>query len=414
MRILFIAHYFQPEPNFFMGLPFAKKLVELGHQVEVLTGFPNYPGGRIYEGYRIKPLQREELEGIPLIRVPLYPSHDRSSFKRTVSYLSLAFSESLIGPFIVKKADVAYVAQGPATIGLPAVVMQLLRRIPFVYDIKDLWPDAVAATDMFDSKVGFKLIDKWSRFVYRCAKKIIVITPGVKQLLIERGVTEDKVELIYEWCDDAQIYQREANTGSGQQLGFEDRFNIVFAGNMGKPQALSAVLEAAKIVSNCPKIQFVFIGSGVEVDLLKNKAKSLGLTNVIFFPRRPISEIGSILRLADVLLVHLRDEPVFHIAIPSKTQAYMAAGRPILMAMRGDASDLVRKAQAGVSCEPENAQSIAEAVQKLYKMPRAELEEMGNKGRKFYQKELCFDIGVKKYERIFEEVVKSKRNKSNC
>ena len=130
MRILFIAHHFQPEPNFFVGLPFAKELVKRGHSIQVLTGFPNYPGGKIYDGYTVKFLQREVMEGIPVIRVPLYPSHDNSALRRTLTYTSYALSASLVGPCVVSSADVAYVDQGPATVGLPSCVMQILRGIP--------------------------------------------------------------------------------------------------------------------------------------------------------------------------------------------------------------------------------------------------------------------------------------------
>ena len=138
MRILFIAHHFQPEPNFFFGLPFAKELQRRGHQVQVVTGFPNYPGGRLYDGYSIKLMQKEEMEGIPVYRFPLYPSHDRSSFRRILNYTSLAFSLATLAPFFIKPADVAFVVQGPATIGLPAVMSKWLRGIPFVYNIQDL------------------------------------------------------------------------------------------------------------------------------------------------------------------------------------------------------------------------------------------------------------------------------------
>ena len=131
MRILFIAHYFQPEPNFFVGLPFAKELARRGHDVQVLTGFPNYPGGKIYDGYKIRFIQKEVIDGIPIIRVPLYPSHSSSSVKRILSYTSLSCAQASIGPFAVHSANVAYVTQGPATIGLPAIVHKLFRRIPF-------------------------------------------------------------------------------------------------------------------------------------------------------------------------------------------------------------------------------------------------------------------------------------------
>jgi glycosyltransferase involved in cell wall biosynthesis len=408
MRILFIAHYFQPEPNFFVGLPFAKTLRDRGHQVQVLTGFPNYPGGKIYDGYKIKFIQRQELDGIPIIRVPLYPSHDRSSFGRILSYISLSLSQAAIGPFTVDKADVAYVSQGPATIGLPAIIHKVFRRIPFVYSIQDLWPDTLGSTGMFNSRIGFAIVDKWCRYVYKKAAKITVISPGMKNILIERGVPQEKIKVIYNWCDDSLIYRGNPDLNLKKTLAMDGKFNIVFAGNMGKAQAMDSVINAAEIVSRTNNnIQFVFIGSGVEVESLKQKTKDLSLTNVIFHGRKPISEIGPILRLADVLLVHLRDDPLFKITIPSKTQAYMAVGKPILIGVKGDAADLVEKAGAGLSCEPDNPQSIAQTVKKLYEMDKNQLLQMGINAMNYYDLNLSFQTAVDSYIKVFDEVKRS-------
>jgi len=405
MRILFIAHYFQPEPNLFVGLPFAKALRDRGHQVQVLTGFPNYPGGVIFENYKIKFLQREILEGIPVIRVPLYPSHDRSSIRRALSYISLSLSQALIGPFAVDKADVAYVSQGPATIGLPSIIHKAFRKIPFVYNIQDLWPDTLTSTGMFNSSIGYKFVDWWCRYIYKFASKITVISPGMKRVLVERGVPQEKIEIIYNWCEDSLIYRGEPDQNLKKQLGMEDKFNIVFAGNMGKAQAMDSVIDAAEIISkNNNNIQFVFIGSGIEVDRLKERVGNLKLSNVIFHGRKPVSEIGPILRLADILLVHLRNDPLFRITIPSKTQAYMASGRPILIGVPGDATDLVINANAGLPCEAENPQSIADALNKLYNMKKQDLEQMGINGMNYYDNNLSFEGVVNKYIKIFEGI----------
>lgn len=414
MRILFVAHFFQPEPNFFMGLPFAKELAKRGHEVEVLTGFPNYPGGKVFEGYRIRPLQREVLEGIPVIRVPLYPSHDTSGFRRTVSYASFAFSASTIGAALVKPADVAYICQGPATLGLPGAVLRVLRGIPFVYDLKDLWPDGPEATGMFTNQVAVWVAGEWCKFAYKCASKVVVCTPGFKRKLHQRGVPEDKVEVIYNFCDDSHIFHIERDPELAKSLGMAGKFNIVFAGNIGKAQALDAVLDAAGLIaSDYPRIQFLLIGGGIDVDSLKQKAIEMKLKNVVFLPRRPISEISAILALADVLFAHLKDEPIYKITIPSKVQAYMSAGRPILVAVGGDTNDLVTKAKAGLACEPENAESIANAVKKFHEMPQSKLDAMGANGKEFYNQELSFAIAVEKYEKIFESVVRrSKKTKS--
>ena len=404
MKILFIAHYFQPEPNFFVGLPFAKALQQAGHQVQVLTGFPNYPGGKIYDGYKVKLIQKETMDGVPVIRVPLYPSHDKSSFKRILSYLSLSLSQSMIGPFAVNKADVAYVSQGPATIGLPSLIHRLFRKIPFVYSIQDLWPDSLSSTGMFDNSFGLRLIDKWCKYVYKNAAKIVVIAPGMKERLIERGVPEDKIEVIYNWCDDALICREKPDEELKKQLGLDGRFNIIFAGNMGKAQAMDAVIKAADILQNdCKDVQFVLVGSGVEVENLKKMTNELSLNNVKFLGRKPVTEIGSILRLADVLLVHLRNDPLFEITVPSKTQAYLATGKPILIGVKGDAARLVEDANAGLSCEPENSQSIAGTVKKLYEMDRDRLNQMGNNAMNYYDENLAFDVAAKKQIEIFNQ-----------
>ena len=409
MRILYITQYFQPE-SVFLGLPLAKEFVRRGHQVEVLTGFPNYPGGKIYDGYRVRMLQRETLEGIAVNRVPLYPSHDNSSIKRIMCYTSFAISASTIGVWATKPADLAYVIQGPITVGLPACIMKTLKGIPFVLHILDLWPDSLQSTGMFNNKLGLKMVLGWCNFVYKRAAKIIVVSPGIKNKLIERGVPEDKIEVIYNWCDDAQSYHAEKNEELAKSLGMAGRFNMVFAGNMGKAQALSPVLDAAKIVGDKQAdVQFVFIGSGIAVESLKQKAAALELKNVLFLARRPVSEIGAILNIADVLFVHLKKDPLFEITIPSKTQAYMAAGRPILIGVPGDATDLVTQANAGLPCESENPQSIAEAVLKFHAMPRSELDAMGKNGKKFYAQQLAFEIAASRLEENFASVAKKRK-----
>jgi glycosyltransferase involved in cell wall biosynthesis len=180
------------------------------------------------------------------------------------------------------------------------------------------------------------------------------------------------------------------------------RFNVVFAGNMGKAQALEAVIDAAGLVAGrAPKVQFVFVGGGIEVDNLKAKVRDMGLSNVQFVPQMPVGEAAKVLVLADVLLVHLRDEPLFRITIPSKTQAYMAAGRPILMCVPGDAADLVTRAEAGICCNPEDPDSIAAGVLRLSALPTDELEAMGRRGKDFYEREMSIAVGARKFEKCF-------------
>jgi colanic acid biosynthesis glycosyl transferase WcaI len=404
-RILFLTQWFYPELSF-KGLPFAKELGKLGYEVQVLTGFPNYPGGKVYDGYKIKLFQREVIDGISVFRVPLYPSHDNSVIGRIINYTSFALSALFLGLLGIKRPDVIYVYHPPATIGLPALFFHLLYRAPFVYDIQDLWPDTLAATGMVNNKLIIWLVKKWCQFIYSQAAKIIVLSPGFKETLKKRGVPENKIEVIYNWCHEEHLQSVMRNEDLSKELGMEDRFNVVFAGTMGKAQALGAVLDAAYLLScKLPNIQFVFVGSGVEVERLKKRKNKLGLQNVRFLPHRPMSEIGEILGLADVLLVHLKDDPLFKITIPGKTQAYMAAGRPILIGVKGDAAELVKRAEAGVPCEPENPNDIALAVEKLYFLPKEKLEQMGRNGRDFYLQKLSLSVGAHKFEKVFASVI---------
>ncbi|MGH9645557.1 MAG: glycosyltransferase family 4 protein, partial [Bryobacteraceae bacterium] len=173
MKILLLSQFFTPEP-FFKALPFAKGLARRGHRVEVLTGFPNYPGGRVYPGYHIRPWQREQMDGIPVTRVALYPSHDQSALRRAVNYASFAMSASLLGPFFAGRPDVVYVYHPPATAGLPACVLKLFKGVPFVYDIQDLWPDTIGTSGMMSSPAVFGAVARWCSFVYRHASHLTV------------------------------------------------------------------------------------------------------------------------------------------------------------------------------------------------------------------------------------------------
>ncbi|MFA5276610.1 MAG: glycosyltransferase family 4 protein, partial [Candidatus Omnitrophota bacterium] len=204
MRILLLSQWFQPELSF-KGLPFARELSMLGHEVQVLTGFPNYPGGRIYDGYKIKFFQREMLEGIPVFRVPLYPSHDNNPLRRIANYASFAFSAASLGIFGIKRPDVIHAYHPPATIGLPALFLHMAYHAPFVYDIQDLWPDTLAATGMVNNKLILRLVGKWCNLIYSQAAKIVVLSPGFKEELIKRGVSEHKIEVIYNWCEEEHL-----------------------------------------------------------------------------------------------------------------------------------------------------------------------------------------------------------------
>lgn len=397
MHILMLSQWFEPEPTF-KGLTFAKELVRRGHRVEVLTGFPNYPGGKIYPGYRLRPWQRECIDGIAVLRVPLYPSHGRSALGRIANYTSFAISAAL-GSAFVARPDLVYVYHPPATIGLAALAAKVLYRVPIVYDIQDLWPDSVATSGMMGNRGLLQMLHRWCQLIYRKSDRIVVLSPGFKATLVERGVEAEKIEVIYNWCDERALG---AGDGPSLVLGAPGEFTVLFAGTMGVAQALDTVLDAARICMNkVPRARFVLIGGGIDRERLERSAAEMKLSNLRFLPRMPGSEIGRYLSAADVLLVHLRQDPLYRITIPSKTQAYMVAGKPILMAVEGDAAALIQRSCSGLTCAPNSADSLAEAVAKLASFTAEQLDEMGREGREFYLRELSLAAGVGHFERVF-------------
>ncbi|ATP43802.1 glycosyltransferase WbuB [Pseudomonas putida] len=401
-RILLLTQWFDPEPTF-KGLVFARELVAQGFEVEVLTGFPNYPGGKVYTGYRVKLLQREVIDGVRVTRVPLYPSHGQGGLGRVLNYVSFAASSLLYGLFGARRPDVIYAYHPPLTVGISAALIRMFRRVPVVYDIQDMWPDTLRATGMFSNERALRLVGRICDWVYRRMDQIVVLSPGFKRLLIERGVPATKIDLIYNWCAEEVV----CTEGVSAPAGFPDssRFRVLFAGNMGKAQALDAVIEAAAMLKKqAPGIALVFLGGGVDTERLKALCCDRQLDNVTFLPGVPMSQVGAYLASADALLVHLKKDPLFAITIPSKTQAYMAVGKPLLMAVEGDAADLVREADCGLVVEPENAQSLADACMALAALDVPAREQMGERAARFYQRELSLKVGAGRFGEHFRRL----------
>jgi len=400
MNILLLTQFFDPEGTM-IGLNFAKAMQMRGHHVEVLTGFPNYPGGKVYPGYRIRFRQTESMDGIKVVRVPLFPSHDRSGLKRMVNYVSFSLSAATIGQFGLSKPDIVFGYNLP-TLGLPASLFRFFRGSKIIFSIQDLWPESVTESGMMKSGFLNRILAWQCRRFYRKVDALTVLSPGFRKNLISKGVLEDKVEIVYNWCNEKEM----TLVDHSKLRDANQPFTVLFAGNMGKAQALDSVLDAALVLRQQERnIRFRFIGKGVEVERLKQYQEKLHLKNVEFGAAVPLTQVHWEFEKADVLLVHLQDQKLFEITIPSKIQAYLYAGKPILCGVRGDASKMVEDSGAGVCFEPENAKSLAEAVVRMSELPADRLAEMGRKGREYYMSHLCFDMAVDKIDALFRRVV---------
>jgi len=403
-KIIIITQWFDPEPTL-KGLKFASELSKLGFEVQVITGFPNYPGGKIYSGYKVKFLQREFLSDIIVNRIPLYPSHGKSILGRILNYLSFSFCVFIYGLYISKNADILYVYHPPLSVGVAACFIKIFRKTPIVYDIQDIWPDSLHSTGVIRNKYILDIISYLCNFVYRNVNSIVVLSPGFKKLLMMRGVSEKKISIIYNWTNEE--ISKFSYVLFPKNISGSERITIMYAGNIGRAQALETIIDAACILINkLADASFIVIGSGVELASLKQYAVDKQAKNVHFFPSVPMDRVNEYLKSADILLVHLKADPLFKITIPSKTQAYMAVGKPILMAVEGDAARLVKSAKCGITARSEDPQDIADKIMTLASLNRDHLERLGQNGMIYYQTNLSFETGVRKFAKIFHSLTK--------
>lgn len=396
-NIILLTQWFDPEPTP-KGLSFARQLVIKGWNVKVLTGFPNYPGGKLYDGYKIKFIKKEFVDGVEIIRVPLFPSHNKSIFFRSLNYLSFAFSACFYLIFSSKNTHCIYTYHPPLTVGIVAIFIRWLKKIPVIYDIQDMWPDTLKATGVIKNSHILSLIMYVCAFVYNNVDKIVVLSPGFKKLLISRGVKDEKIEVIYNWADEKALNLNSLN----DPFHDLDGFKVLFAGNMGKAQSLDSLIDAARILkTEALDVKIIFLGSGVELSRIQSLKEKYNLANIIFLPHVEMKYVSSFLRAADILLVHLKDDSLFEITIPSKTQAYMAVGKPILMAVKGDAAEMIAISGAGVIAQPENPRDIADKIINISLLDTMTLNDMGFNAKKYYETELCVEVGVNKFIKLF-------------
>lgn len=400
MRVGFVCQWFPPEP---VTIPpgIAAALTRRGADVEVLTGIPNYPSGEVVAGYHAWAVMTEECSGFKVHRTPLYPSHDSGSISRFMNYGSWALSSALLGARHLRTKDVTLVYSSPATSALPALVAERVFRVPYVLLIQDMWPDSVAASGMLSPRLAGVVSSALSLFMkltYRRAARIVVISPGMADVLVSRGVPSGKIDLVYNWVEPSSEPEGSDRATWRERLGIaEQDFILMYAGNHGAAQALNFVIDGAADLADAG-IHLVMVGSGIEKPALAERATRAGLVNVHFVGPVPASEMTRLMAVADAQLVSLADQPLFSITTPSKLQAILSVGQPIVAAARGDVAEVVKSAAAGIVVEPGDPRSFAAAVKEFARLPREERVEMGRRGRHYYDQHMDERVGG---ERLF-------------
>ncbi|MDO8108513.1 glycosyltransferase family 4 protein [Isoptericola sp. b441] len=388
-RVVLISQWFTPEPVV-VPMNIATALRAAGLSVHVITGVPNYPTGVVPPGFSARRYSSERVNGFPVDRCPLYPSHDLSAARRLLNYFSWAASATLRALTRVNAGDTLLVYSSPATAALPAIACRLLKRAPFVVLIQDLWPDSVLATgfvrNAYARRVAESLISPFTRMTYRLANKVAVISPGMLELLVSRGVPREKLALTYNWADESTYFPRTRSSAFRASLGVADETTLfMYAGNLGPAQALATVIEAAASASETHDIALVIVGSGVTEVALRELADRVAPEVVTFRPPMQPCEVAEAAAAADVQVVSLDKQPVFTYTMPSKVQSVLASGSPVVASADGDIAQVVLESGAGWVAPAGDVDRLAEAMRSAAEAGPEDRARRGACARHYYE-----------------------------
>lgn len=399
MKVGYISQWFPPEGGS-AALPgtIARALNSADFDVSVITAFPNYPDGVLYEGWRQRLSYTESFGPVTVFRTPIYVSHDERAIPRIANYVSFAFSATLTAFRRLRNVDVIWVHATPILPALPAIAMRSVFGIPYVLHIQDLWPDTVLASNMLPPRLEplvRKPLEWFCNYSYKRAEVVGVIAPSMRETLVERGVPDEKIVDIANWADEDIFHPADPDPAIRRSWGSgPDDFIAVYAGAIGDLQGLETVVEAAFLLRDKPNIQIIIVGDGYARPRLENLAESKGLTNLKFVGRHPVEDMTSIMATADAQIVCLRDLPLYRITLPSKVQASLAAGRPIVVSAGGDAGHVVREAKAGLAVEPGDPGELAKAIATVANMTSDDRASLGNAAHAHYKKRFGESVGV--------------------
>jgi colanic acid biosynthesis glycosyl transferase WcaI len=387
MKILYVSQYFPPE----MGAP-AGRAAELsrlwaedGHEVTVLTGFPNHPTGIVPPEYRRKfrrLVTRENVEGVNVVRTWLLPFPNRKAYERMLNYSSFCVSSATTGVFL-DRPDVVIASSPQLLVGLAGWWLARCKGVPFVFEVRDLWPESLAAVGVGSSNsVLHRSLAKIAEFLYRSCERLVVVTPAFKEYLVEHWrLPEEKIFVVENGVETSLFSRLTPNIALRRELGAEEKFVVSYIGTMGNAHGLETLLEAAALLrERAPKVLFLLVGEGAEKARIVSLARSRSLTNVRFLDQQPREKIPGYISASDACLVLLKRNELFKTVLPTKMLEFMSCARPVILGVDGHARWVMEQANAGIFIQPEDSAELAEAVVRLAADP-ALRESLGRNGR---------------------------------
>lgn len=363
----------------------------------VATGKPNYPDGEIYNGYGLPGIQYETYSGnIEVIRVPIRPRGRGGAVDLALNYLSFVFSGLFNFPRLLRGREIDFIivfAVSPITQAIPAVFLKWLKRAHLAIWVQDLWPESLSATGFVKKGPLLKLVGYMVRFIYSSSNTVLIQSRAFLDSVMSYS---DSSKIVYfpNSIDSSTFVVEESEIPIGLAHEIECCFSVVFAGNVGSAQAIEAIVSTAGLLKDNKDIKLFVIGSGSKLDWLKEQKELLGLSNLIVPGRFSAESMPHLFRISSALLVSLKDEPIFSLTIPSKVQAYLAAGRPIIASLGGEGARVVQESGAGLVSPPEDPVSLAANIKRLYEMAPEEREHMGQMGKLYFAKNFDMNLQV--------------------
>ena len=412
MKILLVSQYFWPE-NFRIN-DLISGLKERGHDVQVLTGMPNYPRGRLFDGYSMFRSFKESFEGVPVFRVPLIPRGNGDNLRLVLNYLSFIVSACTLGPFRnFGHVDLILIYEpSPITVCLPALLLKKLKSAPVMFWMQDLWPESLSATGAVRSEKILKLVELMVRVIYKGCDRILMQSRAFLDPIKRLG--GDPKRVLYFPNSSEKFYKPlTVDKNASERTLLPDGFRVTFAGNIGSAQDFDTILTAAEYFKNHKDIKLVVLGDGRMFKWVKSQVRTRKLENTVhLLGRHPAEAMPRYFALSDALLVTLRKKPIFALTIPSKVQSYLACGKPIIASLEGEGARVVEDAGAGVICPTENPKALADAILKLYNMSATDREEMGRNGRRYYEKNFDREMLLDRLEGWMRELISQKNTKN--
>ncbi len=381
MKILYLSQYFPPE----MGAPAARvhelsrEWVRLGHEVTVLTGFPNHPTGVIPLGYRGELVRREIVDGIKVVRAPTYAAANKGLGKRILNYLASGGSAAALGPFLTSRPDVLIATSPQFLTAVAGLWLSRMKNVPFIFEVRDLWPRSIVAVGAMSATSPIvRGLEMLERILYQRADHIVVVTESFVDEISALGIDRSKMTVITNGVD-LDLFTPRPRDDARRALGLPGGFLATYVGTHGMAHGIGTVLDAAKLPRS-KGMTFLLVGEGAEKATLKERAAREGIRNVVFWDQQTRDRVSQIIAASDVCLVLLRDKPLFRAVIPSKIFEFMGCGRAIVTTVDGETRTIVERAKAGVFSPPEDAARLVSTLSGLAADP-GRADNMGRSGR---------------------------------